>query len=52
MEVIGFTGGGHCGPDHGDALRKAGAGRVVPSMADLRPLLCGRSDVSRGNRFA
>ncbi len=41
MEVIGFTGGGHCGPDHGDALRKAGAGRVVPSMADLRPLLCG-----------
>jgi len=41
MAVIGFTGGGHCGPDHGEALLEAGAGRVVPSMTDLQRLLCG-----------
>ncbi len=41
MAVIGFTGGGHCGPDHAATLRAAGAGRVVPSMADLQSLLCG-----------
>jgi HAD superfamily hydrolase (TIGR01509 family) len=40
MAVIGFTGGGHCGPDHGEALHEAGAGRVVPSMPDLQRLLC------------
>jgi len=41
MAVVGFTGGGHCGPDHGRSLRAAGAGEVVPSMADLQGLLCG-----------
>ncbi len=40
MAVIGFTGGGHCGPGHGEVLLEAGAGRVVPSMADLQRLLC------------
>ncbi len=41
MTVIGFTGGGHCGPDHDRTLRAAGAGEVVSSMADLQGLLCG-----------
>ncbi len=40
MAVIGFTGGGHCGPGHGEVLLEAGAGRVVPSMTDLQRLLC------------
>jgi HAD superfamily hydrolase (TIGR01509 family) len=34
MRVI-FTGGGHCGPGHGDRLRDAGAGIVVARMAEL-----------------
>lgn len=41
MTVIGFTGGGHCGPDHAETLRAAGASLVVPSMAALQALLCG-----------
>lgn len=40
MTVVGFTGGGHCGPDHAAVLRAAGAGEVVSSMADLEALLC------------
>ena len=39
MAVIGFTGGGHCGPSHGEALRAAGAGAAVRSMAELAALL-------------
>ena len=39
MAVIGFTGGGHCGPEHGEALRAAGAGAAVRSMAELAALL-------------
>ena len=35
MRVIGFPGGGHCGPGHGDRLRDAGAGIVVARMAEL-----------------
>jgi HAD superfamily hydrolase (TIGR01509 family) len=35
MRVIGFTGGGHCGPDHADKLRQAGTTIIVPRMADL-----------------
>ncbi len=35
MRVIGFTGGGHCGPDHADKLRQAGATAIVARMADL-----------------
>ncbi|MFC4175380.1 HAD family hydrolase [Microvirga sp. GCM10011540] len=35
MRVIGFTGGGHCGPEHGARLQQAGATVVVGRMADL-----------------
>ncbi|GEO13080.1 HAD family hydrolase [Microvirga aerophila] len=35
MKVIGFTGGGHCGPQHGERLREAGASLVVEQMSDL-----------------
>ncbi|MXQ13682.1 HAD family hydrolase [Microvirga makkahensis] len=35
MRVIGFTGGGHCGPDHAEKLRQAGASVVIARMADL-----------------
>jgi HAD superfamily hydrolase (TIGR01509 family) len=35
MRVIGFTGGGHCGPDHADKLRQAGATMIVARMAEL-----------------
>jgi len=39
MHVIGFTGGGHCGPDHAERLRQAGATVIVERMADLRAAL-------------
>ncbi|WP_201837848.1 HAD family hydrolase [Microvirga zambiensis] len=35
MRVIGFAGGGHCGPDHADKLRQAGAPHTILNMADL-----------------
>ena len=35
MRVIGFTGGGHCGPEHAEKLRQAGAPLVIDRMADL-----------------
>jgi HAD superfamily hydrolase (TIGR01509 family) len=35
MRVIGFTGGGHCGPGHAERLRAAGAAQVIASMQDL-----------------
>jgi HAD superfamily hydrolase (TIGR01509 family) len=35
MSVIGFVGGGHCGPDHADRLREAGALSVIDRMAGL-----------------
>lgn len=35
MRVIGFTGGGHCGPDHAERLRQAGASVVINRMTDL-----------------
>jgi hypothetical protein len=35
MRVIGFTGGGHCLPDHADALRSAGADEIIVRMPDL-----------------
>jgi HAD superfamily hydrolase (TIGR01509 family) len=37
MTVIGFTGGSHCGPNHGVKLAGAGAARVIAHMDDLRP---------------
>ena len=35
MRVIGFAGGGHCGPDHAEKLRQAGPIAIVTRMADL-----------------
>jgi HAD superfamily hydrolase (TIGR01509 family) len=35
MAVIGFTGGGHCGPDHARKLAQAGATAVIEHMSDL-----------------
>lgn len=35
MRVIGFTGGAHCGPEHADKLRRAGADTIIERMADL-----------------
>jgi HAD superfamily hydrolase (TIGR01509 family) len=35
MRVIGFTGGGHCGPDHAERLRQVGASTIIERMADL-----------------
>jgi HAD superfamily hydrolase (TIGR01509 family) len=37
MQVVGFTGGGHCGPDHADVLTAAGAHAVVTDFAALHP---------------
>ena len=36
MRVIGFAGAGHCGPDHTEKLRQAGAPVVIERMADLK----------------
>jgi HAD superfamily hydrolase (TIGR01509 family) len=35
MKVIGFAGGGHCGPEHVGRLREAGALSVIDRMAEL-----------------
>jgi HAD superfamily hydrolase (TIGR01509 family) len=35
MRVLGFTGGGHCGPGHGERLLDAGAAALVERFADL-----------------
>jgi len=35
MRVIGFTGGGHCGPDHAEHLREVGAPVTIARMGDL-----------------
>ncbi|MGE0116935.1 MAG: HAD family hydrolase [Dongiaceae bacterium] len=35
MAVLGFTGGGHCLPGHGETLRAAGAAEVFGSMREL-----------------
>lgn len=39
MRVLGFTGGGHCPPDHGEALRATGACAVFARMDALPALL-------------
>jgi HAD superfamily hydrolase (TIGR01509 family) len=39
MRVLGFTGGGHCAPDHGARLREAGADAVFADMRKLPELL-------------
>jgi HAD superfamily hydrolase (TIGR01509 family) len=35
MRVIGFVGGGHCGPDHAEKLRGAGASVIIQTMSQL-----------------
>jgi len=39
MTPIGFAGGCHCGPDHADKLRRAGAQRVFTAMPSLAEYL-------------
>ena len=39
MRVFGFSGGSHCGPDHGERLREAGARAVFGDMRALPALL-------------
>jgi len=39
MPVFGFTGGGHCGPTHGDRLLAAGAALVFEEMRRLPDLI-------------
>jgi beta-phosphoglucomutase-like phosphatase (HAD superfamily) len=39
MKVIGFSGGGHCRPGHGERLREAGAIAVADAMSRLPGLL-------------
>jgi HAD superfamily hydrolase (TIGR01509 family) len=39
MTVLGFTGGGHCGPGHAARLAEAGAANVVNSMKNISNLL-------------
>lgn len=39
MAVLGFTGGGHCGPGHGARLAEAGAAVIFSEMARLPALL-------------
>lgn len=48
MDVIGFTGGGHCGPEHAGALRAAGADVVVADFVDLHPAVASRGGRSAG----
>ena len=39
MRVLGFTGGGHCGPGHASRLREAGASEVFDDMRNLQDFL-------------
>lgn len=43
MVVIGFTGGGHCPPRHGECLRDAGASHIVTHMDQLLAVLRGHA---------
>jgi HAD superfamily hydrolase (TIGR01509 family) len=44
MTVFGFTGAGHCGRGHADALAAAGARLVFDAMPQLPAIMTGRSD--------
>jgi HAD superfamily hydrolase (TIGR01509 family) len=44
MRVFGFTGGSHCGPQHGERLRTAGAAALFADMAALPGLIDGRAE--------
>ncbi len=39
MQVVGFVGGSHCGPEQGTKLATAGADQVIATMAELPPLI-------------
>ena len=39
MRVLGFTGGGHCGPEHVGKLFDAGADQVFDNMLNLVDML-------------
>jgi len=39
MKVIGFTGGGHCPPNHASSLRNSGADDIAESFSDIIALL-------------
>lgn len=39
MRVIGFTGGAHCQPGHGDVLKNAGAQAICDDMRELAALI-------------
>ncbi len=41
MVVVGFTGGGHCPPQQGEALRGAGASHIAADMDQLLAILRG-----------
>lgn len=43
MRVFGFTGGGHCGPDHGERLRAVGAYSVFAHMREFPHLVTQRA---------
>lgn len=45
MPVLGFTGGGHTRPGHGERLRAAGAEQTFDAMAALADLVAGRGAV-------
>ena len=49
MTVLGFHGGSHCRPGHGDMLRAAGAAVTFDDMREL-PALIGRIGTSLGPR--
>lgn len=46
MRVIGFTGGAHSWPGHGDALSEAGAETVIRRWVDLKAMLAALSEWS------
>lgn len=48
MRVVGFCGGGHCPPGHGDRLREAGAAAVFAQMDALAETLGRGAAESRG----
>lgn len=39
MDVVGFSAAGHCGPDHGERLRRAGATRVASHSDELAAMV-------------
>jgi HAD superfamily hydrolase (TIGR01509 family) len=46
MKVLGFCGGGHCGPGHGGRLLNEGAEAVFDRMDQVQEVLCGQESKS------